>query len=121
MTAAATVPQPGPRPQPAVARRPLVALIGNPNTGKTTLFNRLTGARAKVGNYPGRRVDEMSARRAVSPSAQAIAAPPSASGAMRSELGSEVAARVRSAGLAGSKRQSSTQRSWRTRIVEPSR
>ena len=32
---------------------PLVALAGNPNTGKTTLFNRLTGARAKVGNYPG--------------------------------------------------------------------
>ena len=31
----------------------LVALAGNPNTGKTTLFNRLTGARAKVGNYPG--------------------------------------------------------------------
>ena len=32
---------------------PLVALIGNPNTGKTTLFNQLTGARARVGNYPG--------------------------------------------------------------------
>jgi ferrous iron transport protein B len=30
-----------------------VALAGNPNTGKTTLFNRLTGARAHVGNYPG--------------------------------------------------------------------
>ena len=42
---------------------PLVALIGNPNTGKTTLFNRLTGARARVGNYPGvtveRRVGKM--------------------------------------------------------------
>jgi len=32
---------------------PCVAIAGNPNTGKTTLFNRLTGARAKVGNYPG--------------------------------------------------------------------
>ncbi len=31
----------------------LVALAGNPNTGKTTLFNRLTGSSAKVGNYPG--------------------------------------------------------------------
>jgi ferrous iron transport protein B len=30
-----------------------VAVAGNPNSGKTTLFNRLTGANAKVGNYPG--------------------------------------------------------------------
>jgi len=30
-----------------------VALIGNPNTGKTTLFNALTGLRQQVGNYPG--------------------------------------------------------------------
>jgi ferrous iron transport protein B len=30
-----------------------VALAGNPNTGKTTLFNAWTGARAHVGNYPG--------------------------------------------------------------------
>ena len=30
-----------------------VALAGNPNTGKTTLFNVLTGSRAHVGNYPG--------------------------------------------------------------------
>lgn len=30
-----------------------VALAGQPNTGKTTLFNSLTGARQKVGNYPG--------------------------------------------------------------------
>lgn len=30
-----------------------VALAGNPNSGKTTLFNLLTGARQRVGNYPG--------------------------------------------------------------------
>ena len=34
-------------------KRPLVALGGNPNAGKTTLFNVLTGSRARVGNYPG--------------------------------------------------------------------
>src|SRR5690606_25266104 len=33
--------------------RPLIALVGNPNCGKTALFNRLTGARQKVGNYAG--------------------------------------------------------------------
>ncbi|MFI4862047.1 MAG: ferrous iron transporter B [Phycisphaerales bacterium JB063] len=34
--------------------RPLrVALVGNPNCGKTTLFNRLTGLRAKTSNFPG--------------------------------------------------------------------
>ena len=30
-----------------------IALIGNPNTGKTSLFNHLTGLRQHVGNYPG--------------------------------------------------------------------
>ena len=38
--------------------RPLViALAGNPNTGKTSLFNRLTGARERVGNWSGVTVD----------------------------------------------------------------
>ncbi|NDC61518.1 MAG: ferrous iron transporter B, partial [Betaproteobacteria bacterium] len=32
---------------------PLVALVGNPNCGKTALFNRLTGSRQKVANYAG--------------------------------------------------------------------
>ncbi|MFN2353252.1 MAG: ferrous iron transport protein B [Desulfopila sp.] len=35
----------------------LVALAGNPNAGKTTLFNQLTGSRQHVGNYPGITVD----------------------------------------------------------------
>lgn len=33
--------------------QPRVLLAGNPNAGKTTLFNRLTGSSARVGNYPG--------------------------------------------------------------------
>ena len=32
---------------------PLIALLGAPNAGKTSLFNHLTGLRAKTGNYPG--------------------------------------------------------------------
>lgn len=35
-----------------------VAFIGNPNVGKTTLFNQVTGLRQKVGNYPGITVDK---------------------------------------------------------------
>jgi len=37
---------------------PLVALAGPPNSGKTTLFNRLTGLRQKVANYPGVTVEK---------------------------------------------------------------
>ena len=36
----------------------LFALVGNPNTGKTTLFNALTGLRQKVANYPGVTVEK---------------------------------------------------------------
>ena len=35
-----------------------IAIIGNPNCGKTTLFNALTGLRQKVGNYPGVTVEK---------------------------------------------------------------
>lgn len=41
---------------------PLVALVGNPNAGKTALFNALTGARQKVGNYPGVTVERHAGR-----------------------------------------------------------
>lgn len=41
-------------PEPRTAAEPLrVAIIGNPNTGKTTLFNALTGLRQHVGNFAG--------------------------------------------------------------------
>jgi ferrous iron transport protein B len=35
-----------------------VALIGNPNSGKTSVFNRLTGLNQQVGNFPGITVDK---------------------------------------------------------------
>jgi ferrous iron transport protein B len=41
---------------------PLVAVVGNPNAGKSALFNMLTGARQKVGNYPGVTVERKSGR-----------------------------------------------------------
>ncbi|MEO5773644.1 MAG: ferrous iron transporter B [Sphingomicrobium sp.] len=41
---------------------PLVAVAGSPNAGKSALFNALTGARQKVGNYPGVTVERKSGR-----------------------------------------------------------
>ena len=38
-----------------------VALVGNPNAGKTTLFNSLTGSKQKIANYPGVTVEQVSA------------------------------------------------------------
>ena len=36
-----------------MAKEITIALVGNPNSGKTTVFNNLTGARQHVGNWPG--------------------------------------------------------------------
>lgn len=43
----------GGAPVAAPTGAPRIALVGSPNAGKTTLFNGLTGLRAKTGNYPG--------------------------------------------------------------------
>ena len=46
----------------AIVTTPMVALVGNPNAGKSALFNALTGARQKVGNYPGVTVERHAGR-----------------------------------------------------------
>ena len=51
-----------PRAETSAARVPRVLVAGNPNSGKTTIFNALTGARARVSNYPGVTVARASRR-----------------------------------------------------------
>jgi ferrous iron transport protein B len=43
---------------PGPSRPPVYAVVGNPNCGKSTLFNALTGLKQKVGNYPGVTVEK---------------------------------------------------------------
>jgi ferrous iron transport protein B len=52
----------GPPPPAGTVRLRTVALIGPPNCGKSTLFNRLTGMRQKVANYPGVTVEHHSGK-----------------------------------------------------------
>ena len=46
----------------APPRRHIVAIVGPPNSGKSTLFNRLTGLRQKVANFPGVTVEHRMGR-----------------------------------------------------------
>jgi len=46
----------------SAVRHPTIALLGNPNTGKTTLFNALAGLNQRVGNYPGVTVETKKGR-----------------------------------------------------------
>src|SRR5258707_14825819 len=49
-------------PPPVQTRRHIVAIVGPPNSGKSTLFNRLTGLRQKVANFPGVTVEHRMGR-----------------------------------------------------------
>ena len=55
-------PSPAPVPLETSAREITVALVGPPNSGKSTLFNRLTGLRQKVANFPGVTVEHHTGR-----------------------------------------------------------
>ncbi|MFP4088770.1 MAG: ferrous iron transport protein B [Cyclobacteriaceae bacterium] len=61
-----TIPQ-----SPSLKSRITVALVGNPNAGKSTIFNLLTGLNQKVGNYPGVTVDKKSGKTRLSADKQA--------------------------------------------------
>ena len=63
-----TIPLAGPAPR---TRHTLLAVVGNPNSGKSTIFNALTGLRQKVANYPGVTVAVASGRCAL-PSGGAV-------------------------------------------------
>ncbi|GAB3534533.1 ferrous iron transport protein B [Pontibacter brevis] len=54
--------------QPSMAK---IALIGNPNSGKTSLFNQLTGLNQKVGNFPGVTVDKKTGYSQLTPNLKA--------------------------------------------------
>ena len=68
---APTPPPAQPASQPAVAH---VALIGRPNSGKSSLYNLLTGGDAKVGNFPGVTVDILEASLSLGDGAVALVA-----------------------------------------------
>ena len=62
MTTTVSLPVQQPRRDPSPRAAVRIALVGNPNCGKTTLFNRLTGLRAKTSNFPGTTLECRTAR-----------------------------------------------------------
>src|ERR1700688_5233624 len=58
MSSCCTTPAFEPPASPPAGALKTVVLIGPPNSGKSTLFNRLTGLRQKVANYPGVTVEQ---------------------------------------------------------------
>jgi ferrous iron transport protein B len=52
---------------PGEAHATRIVVVGNPNVGKTSLFNRLTGERARIGNYPGITVERREAKLELAP------------------------------------------------------
>lgn len=44
---------------PSATKTLTIALLGNPNCGKSTVFNQLTGLRQKIGNFPGVTVERL--------------------------------------------------------------
>src|SRR5215472_6955580 len=70
MNSAATTEQPGSATK--TSRPAYVVVTGNPNCGKTTLFNALTGLRAKVGNYAGVTVERKEGKLQGMPAAENI-------------------------------------------------
>jgi len=59
-------------PRPSIA--PMIALVGRPNSGKSSLYNALTGGEARVGNFPGVTVDILEARIALKDGTAAVVA-----------------------------------------------
>src|SRR5688500_18525794 len=57
-----------------LAALPVVLLVGNPNVGKTRLFNRLARRNERVGNYPGVTVERRSAEMALRSGRQVVVA-----------------------------------------------
>jgi len=105
-TTAAAPPQPTAREESATTSDapPVVAFVGNPNVGKTTLFNALTGSRARVGNYPGITVERREADLTLPSGQKAIAVDVPGTYSFVARTGEEQVAIAATLGLKGQAR-----------------